>query len=182
MATLPTNYQDDIMNASMNGKRRYTFEQNSDGTYSLVDVTTYDQIGSDFGAAQINAITTEVNAKLDSSKVVDPANATEAGYAADAAATGTALAELNSNTIKSINFTWFGESTEGIDIEIAWLADILPNDCSEIVGISVVRWYGASNHDDGHVRISMDYNRIFARPTLTQTNVTIVGYILYKTA
>ena len=60
MATLPTNYVDDVLDSTMGGKRRYNMTTDSYGTY-LTDVTDYDQRGSTFGAAQINEITTQVN-------------------------------------------------------------------------------------------------------------------------
>lgn len=62
--TLPVNFKDDILDASMNGKRRYQLISNSDGTYSLEDVTEYTQKGSNFGAAQINATNTAVNESI----------------------------------------------------------------------------------------------------------------------
>lgn len=55
---LPINYTDDVFE----GNRKYTLINNTDGTISLVDVTEYSQEGSPIGAAQINAITGEVNA------------------------------------------------------------------------------------------------------------------------
>ena len=58
---LPENYKDDILTDEMNGRRKYNFIQNQDGTYSLVDVTDYAQIGSTIGASQINDITKAVN-------------------------------------------------------------------------------------------------------------------------
>lgn len=56
MTALPANYQDDILNASMAGKRRYKQTTNTDGTISLDDATTYDQVGTDFGAGDVNNI------------------------------------------------------------------------------------------------------------------------------
>lgn len=63
-STLPVNYQDDILNNAMGGKRRYKMINNSDGTVSLEDVTTYDQVGSNFGAGQMNATNQAVNESL----------------------------------------------------------------------------------------------------------------------
>lgn len=63
-STLVTNFQDDILATSMGGKRRYRLIHNSDGTVSLEDVTTYTQVGSNFGASQVNATNTAVNASL----------------------------------------------------------------------------------------------------------------------
>ena len=73
-ATLPTNYQDDILKSNMNGKRRYTITDNSDGTKTLEDATQYDKVGSNFGAADINKTNTAVNAAADASKIIDNVN------------------------------------------------------------------------------------------------------------
>ena len=96
-ATLPTNFKDDILASSMGSKRRYNVINNSDGTISLEDVTTYTQVGSTFGAAQINATNKAANAAADASKIIDDYDTlmanTQAGYMAGALA----VKELNSN-------------------------------------------------------------------------------------
>lgn len=51
---------------------------NSDGTVSLVDVTEYEQVGSVFGQAQVNAICSAVNSLTDS---VSDAFSEEKAYA-----------------------------------------------------------------------------------------------------
>lgn len=56
MGALKTNFKNDILSESMNGKRRYKETQNSDGSISLDDVSSYDQVGSDFGAAELNEV------------------------------------------------------------------------------------------------------------------------------
>lgn len=88
--TLPVNYQDDAINAEMGGRRRYNVINNDDGTISLEDVTAYDQTGSEFGAAQVNAITGAVNASADVAKIIDDPDAiaavTASGYMAGALA------------------------------------------------------------------------------------------------
>lgn len=63
-STLPVNFKDDVLASSMGGKRRYRLIHNSDGTVSLEDATTYTQVGSNFGAAQVNATNAAVNASL----------------------------------------------------------------------------------------------------------------------
>jgi len=91
---LPTNFQDDILNEAMNGRRRYQMISNTDGTVSLVDMTAYDQIGNVFGAKQVNEMAAAINdiqgggVKIE---VVDPMTATEEGYAADAKLTRDAI-------------------------------------------------------------------------------------------
>lgn len=96
-ATLPTNFKDDILASSMGSKRRYNVINNSDGTISLEDVTTYTQVGSTFGAAQINATNKAANAAADASKIIDDYDTlmanTQAGYMAGALA----VKQLNSN-------------------------------------------------------------------------------------
>ena len=73
-STVPVNFKDDIMNSAMGGKRRYRMINNSDETISLEDVTTYDQVGSTFGAAQINATNKAVNAVADATLSISISN------------------------------------------------------------------------------------------------------------
>lgn len=61
MSDLKTTYKDDLLDTSVNEKRKYNMIQNSDGTVSFEDVTTYSQIGDSFGAADINATNKKVN-------------------------------------------------------------------------------------------------------------------------
>ena len=87
---LTTDFKDDIMQEAMNGKRRYKMINNSDGTISLEDATTYDQVGSNFGAGQMNATNAAVNASADAGKIIDDIdairNVTKEGYMAGALA------------------------------------------------------------------------------------------------
>ena len=89
-ATLPVNYVDDTLNSAMDGKRRYKVINNADGTISLEDVTTYDQVGSNFGASQLNTIGKAINESADSGKIIDDIDAiratTQEGYIAGALA------------------------------------------------------------------------------------------------
>lgn len=96
MAVLPTNYLDDILAASMGGKRRFriTHEDGNTEEVTLEDVSEYEQVGSPFGSGDVNKTNQAVNEKLDSADVVDPALATVLGFAADAKLTGDALGEL----------------------------------------------------------------------------------------
>lgn len=56
---LKTNYKDDIITEG--SSRRYQKINHDDGTFSLLDVTDYEQIGDELKAADINAITTAIN-------------------------------------------------------------------------------------------------------------------------
>jgi len=94
---LSTDFKDDVLNESMDGRRRYTIIDNGDGTISLEDVSTYDQQGSLFGQALLNAFAKAINESLDKAVVVeelaDVAAVTEAGYLPGAKS----VAELNKN-------------------------------------------------------------------------------------
>lgn len=71
---LPTNYKDDVLGDAMGGKRRYRMIENSDGTVSFEDVTEYTQLGSNFGARQINETNEEVNQSVKKSDIIDTEN------------------------------------------------------------------------------------------------------------
>ena len=64
MATLRTDYQNDILDPSMSGKRQYVLTENANGTYSLTDATVYTQQGSNFAAADMNNTNAEINSIL----------------------------------------------------------------------------------------------------------------------
>ena len=112
--TLPVNFQDDILNSSMNGKRRYNIVQNSDGTISLEDVSTYDQVGNNYGAAQINALNKSVNESADSGKIIDDVDAisavTEGGYIAGALALKQINNSLVADNSQQFQFAYDSES------------------------------------------------------------------------
>lgn len=91
MADLKTNYTDDVLNTSKNTKRKYSMITNSDGTVSLEDVTEYLQVGDDFGAYDVNSITTNVNSVITRLGGLSFATMTQAQY--------NALASKDSNTI-----------------------------------------------------------------------------------
>lgn len=96
---LSTNFKDDIL-ADSNDKRKYTQINNSDGTISLQDSTAYKQVGSLYGAKEVNeereAINNVYANKLVTLDEIDLV--TEEGYFVDAKA----VKELNSK-IKNFN-------------------------------------------------------------------------------
>lgn len=93
---LPVDFKDDVLQAEMAGKRKYRIIQNEDGTISLEDVTNYSQIGSNFGAAQMNATNLAVNESFDKNKVIDSLADIVANEATGYAAGALAVRELNS--------------------------------------------------------------------------------------
>ena len=91
---LRTDFKDDILDPS-NYKRKYKQVANNDGTFSLQDETTYQQVGSDYGAKEVNeereAINNVYASKLVTLDEIDLV--TEEGFFVDALA----VKELNSN-------------------------------------------------------------------------------------
>lgn len=100
--TLPVNFKDDILNSSMGGKRRYNLIQNSNGTVSLEDVTSYTQVGSDFGAAQMNQTNKAVNESCDKANVIDDLDDIMANQASGMIAGAKAVAALNANLAEKV--------------------------------------------------------------------------------
>lgn len=70
MADLPTNLKDDILNSSVNTRRKYRMIENGDGTYSFEDATEYIQVGDGYGAGLINETNRQVNARVEKAVVV----------------------------------------------------------------------------------------------------------------
>lgn len=94
---LPVNFKDDIIDTTVNNKRRYRLEENTDGTTSLEDVTTYEQTGSYFGAEQINATNGTVNELID--KTANFENGTVPVKNAEKANMATAAESVNNDFI-----------------------------------------------------------------------------------
>ena len=91
---LRTDFKDDILDSS-NYKRKYKQVANNDGTFSLQDETTYQQVGSDYGAKEVNEEREVINNIYENKLVAldDVALVTEEGFFVDALA----VKELNSN-------------------------------------------------------------------------------------
>lgn len=58
---LKTDYKNDVLDTSANTKRKYTMVENSDGTVSFTDKTTYTSQGDVYGAGDVNSTNKEVN-------------------------------------------------------------------------------------------------------------------------
>ena len=99
---LPTNFKDDILNTSVNSKRKYRMINNSGGTVSFEDETDYTQEGSEFGAGQINATNDAIN-KIYSERILsleEAALVTEPGFFVDAMVVSELIGKLNKNIEK----------------------------------------------------------------------------------
>ena len=90
---LRTDFKDDILDSS-NYKRKYKQVVNNDGTFSFQDETTYQQVGSDYGAKEVNEEREAINNIYENKLVAldDVALVTEEGFFVDALA----VKELNS--------------------------------------------------------------------------------------
>lgn len=95
--TLPTNFQDDVLN-EVNPKRKYKMIMNDDATVSFEDVTEYDQVGSNFGAAQVNETNTAVNESADKSDIIDSTSDVLANTASGKIASALAVKGLKDYT------------------------------------------------------------------------------------
>ena len=106
---LRTDFKDDILDSS-NYKRKYKQVVNNDGTFSFQDETTYQQVGSDYGAKEVNEERAAINNVYESKLVAldDVALVTEEGFFVDALA----VKELNSNLYE----TYIDPSTKSICI------------------------------------------------------------------
>lgn len=102
---LRTDFKDDILDSS-NYKRKYKQVVNNDGTFSFQDETTYQQVGSDYGAKEVNeereAINNVYANKLVTLDEIDLV--TEEGFFVDALAVkelNSKLANTNTNLAKA---------------------------------------------------------------------------------
>ncbi len=100
---LPTDFKDDILAESMSGKRRYRIIQNTDGTVSLDDVTDYEQVGSTFGAKQVNDMSSAVNS-IEDVKAANNCTTTEPGFVLDARQGKTLMDKSNELSRDFISF------------------------------------------------------------------------------
>lgn len=103
MADLPTNLKDDILDSSVNTRRKYRMIENGDGTVEFEDVTEYSQVGDEYGAGLINETNKQVNAKVEKAVIVRDLETigaiTEEGYIPDALA----LKDVN-NSLGGLQF------------------------------------------------------------------------------
>lgn len=89
---MKTDWKEDILAPSMQGKRRYNIYENEDASISLIDSSEYDQVGDVFGATELNQIGEEINntvGMLTSAVQTAQASAESAQASADRAMQGT---------------------------------------------------------------------------------------------
>lgn len=95
---LPTNFKDDILNTSVNSKRKYQMINNPDETVSFEDETDYTQEGSEFGAGQVNQTNEAINNIYDERilSLEEAALVTEPGFFVDAMVVPELIGEMDS--------------------------------------------------------------------------------------
>lgn len=127
---LPTNFMDDILNESMNGKRRWIIKQNDDGTYTLEDATTYDQLGNTFGQAQVNAMNKAINESVDQARVIDDyktlAAVNQDGFVPGAKPVAQLISDLNQRFPDGTGLQWdgtnfWGTTADGMKVKLGSL-------------------------------------------------------------
>ena len=121
---LRTDFKDDILDSS-NYKRKYKQVANNDGTFSFQDETTYQQVGSDYGAKEVNEEREAINNIYENKLVAldDVALVTEEGFFVDALA----VKELNSKLYE----TYIDPSTKSICIRF-------PKNMIEICAVTIL--------------------------------------------
>ena len=178
---LRTDFKDDILDSS-NYKRKYKQVANNDGTFSFQDETTYQQVGSDYGAKEVNEEREAINNIYENKLVVldDVALVTEEGFFVDALA----VKELNSNLISIVergtknnyNYTKYSNGDMVMWSKYTWntnLATVWYN------------WYFASSVATGFPVAFKETPLIIVSPARTNelyglgvTEVTTTGYKL----
>lgn len=182
MANLPTNYQDDILSGSMEGKRQYNMIQNANGTVSFEDVTDYSQEGSLFGASQMNNTNREVNKINDNN--LDSLEAISANTDNGKFAGANAVKQLNSNCTKGFTSGGYSPVTglaydstnKKLGLKVGATNDIIP--FSSGFGYSDLLWQNPSGLTAiGKVSVTYDkskYNAIilvYLRSTSNKTEL-----------
>jgi hypothetical protein len=114
---LKENYKDDILDVSVNTKRKYRMTENQDGTISLEDETVYTQEGDSFGASDLNAMAHAINNTSSDAEHTSYDN-TESGLISDNVqdAIDEVVEEFEQTPI-----TVGGETLSTIDDKLNWL-------------------------------------------------------------
>lgn len=127
MADLPTNLKDDILDSSVNIRRRYRMIENPDGTVEFEDMTEYSQVGDEYGAGLINETNRQVNARVEKAVVVRDLETigaiTQEGFIPDALA----LKDVNNSLGDISGFTNEEYSSLGAFLQYCIDNGYLPN-------------------------------------------------------
>lgn len=156
---MKTDWKEDILAPSMQGKRRYHIYENEDASISLIDSTEYDQVGDVFGANELNQIGLEINSTVEmltSAVQTAQASAESAQASADRAMQGTpeGYYEFVSNTESHLSTLDQSVGNHENLLDNPWFT-VNQRGQSEYVGSKYTfdRWHGSTNgtitKDDG---------------------------------
>lgn len=175
MEMIKENFMDDILSESMEGKRQYNMKSNSNGTISLIDVTLYDQIGSDFNASVVNAIIGKLNKLASSSwkpKMID-AN-TKADFACKEVSSNGYWVKIDKMLI--VSFFWSGKPSKNGRICLDGLDESIKSynqeNGTDIAINQSPNWYAGGGHLQNN---KLDANREFTGWIYDNTTNAIYG-------
>lgn len=161
MEMIQENFRDDILSESMDGRRQYNMKSNSNGTVSLIDVTLYDQVGSDFNSAIVNAIVGKLNKFASSSwkpKMVDASTGNE--FTCKEVSASGYWVKIDKMLI--VSFFWSGKPSKGGRICLSGLDESITsynmeNETNIAISQSPI-WYAGGGHLQNN---KLDANREF---------------------
>ena len=180
---LSTDFKDDIL-ASQNSKRKYTQVNNSDGTVSFQDSTAYSQVGSSYGAKEVNEEREAIN-NIYANKLVtlDEIDlVTEPGFFVDAQV----VKELNSKMMADVQFKPFsitGNPVGSSSYVITSLTSLkkIFGDAVTVTNSGAIVMNGDGNATDAHFESATWQNdNLYAVFNKTvNTNIRITGLLYY---
>ncbi len=180
---LSTDFKDDIL-ASQNSKRKYTQVNNSDGTVSFQDSTAYSQVGSSYGAKEVNEERKAINNiyanKLVTLNEIDLV--TEPGFFVDAQV----VKELNSKMMADVQFKPFsitGNPVGSNSYVITSLTSLkkIFGDAVTVTNSGAIVMNGDGNATDAHFEgTTWQNDKLYAVFNKTvNTNIRITGLLYY---
>ena len=180
---LSTDFKDDIL-ASQNSKRKYTQVNNSDGTVSFQDSTAYSQVGSSYGAKEVNEERKAINNiyanKLVTLNEIDLV--TEPGFFVDAQV----VKELNSKMMADVQFKPFsitGNPVGSNSYVITSLTSLkkIFGDAVTVTNSGAIVMNGDGNATDAHFECATWQNdKLYAVFNKTvNTNIRMTGLLYY---
>lgn len=180
---LSTDFKDDIL-ASQNSKRKYTQVNNPDGTVSFQDSTAYSQVGSSYGAKEVNEEREAINSiyanKLVTLDEIDLV--TEPGFFVDAQV----VKELNSKMMADVQFKPFsitGNPVGSNSYVITSLTSLkkIFGDAVTVTNSGAIVMNGDGNATDAHFEgATWQNDKLYAVFSKTvNTNIRITGLLYY---
>lgn len=180
---LSTDFKDDIL-ASQNSKRKYTQVNNPDGTVSFQDSTAYSQVGSSYGAKEVNEEREAINSiyanKLVTLDEIDLV--TEPGFFVDAQV----VKELNSKMMADVQFKPFsitGNPVGSNSYAITSLTSLkkIFGDAVTVTNSGAIVMNGDGNATDAHFEgATWQNDKLYAVFSKTvNANIRITGLLYY---